>query len=58
MIKALIKSGADVNAEYHLGGTPLDLAKTAGHTGSAEVIRNAGGTGRGRFPRLWRRPRL
>ena len=58
VVRALIRSGADVNAQYHMGGTPLDLARSAGHADVAEIIAKAGGTERGLFFTLWRRPRL
>ena len=55
-IRALIKAGADVNAKYRLGSTPLEMAKASDHAGAITVISKAGGTGRNRFQRFWRRP--
>ena len=57
-IRALIKSGADVNAKHRFGGTPLDMAKVTDETDAPNIVAKAAGNVRGHFPRMWRRPNL
>ena len=46
-IRALIASGADVNAKHNRGGTPLDMAKSERRADAAQTLVDAGGSGRG-----------